>query len=798
MSPRWVTFLICLLGLPAYLWGMQGERHAGALPTDVALRDLRFPVRIEGVLAESPRHLRSLIERYPPGREVRLDDGGVQHVVRVVPAYPVVHQTVTMISALFYWLVAFLVFAGQPERDPSRVFFLATFSYGLAIAVGTVAFPGEPSGLDVLRPVLRCICTALLPVFFVQMSLLFPRRRSVIDARPWILPALYAAALGIAAWHSAWMLRYFTSPTLAHWSAFVTSQRLLYLFLALLVAVAGLLMYQNGRRAELKPEKQQLKWLWWGITIGTTPYVFLHALPTALAGRELVPLYVTRVFAVAAPVSFGFATVKYKLFDIDVIIRRSLIYGVLAGVLAAVYLFLVELIGRQFAPLVPGAAPVVPLTAATVSVLLFGPTRRLVGGWVDRTFFHIRYSYDRALRRFRVRIALLNSQQEVARFLRRVSIRLLACRNVAVVLQLGPEMYAAGEIDKEVARRAVSFFEQAPDRKDRLLAALRSTSTPDAEAEDFPQELKDQGFLMVQPLTAFGELLGLMILGTKESERRYIEEDLTLLAGLAAAGSSMLERLNLAQRVAEERVGRERLDEINRMKSDFLSRVAHDLRTPLTSIDWSARNLLDGIVGPPQPEQTEYLQAILASSIHLSRLVTNLLEISRLDGGDSVFELCPIAVGSVIEDAVVSLKPIAAAKDVRFRSWVTEGLCPVRAHREKLMQVVVNLLENAVRYSPPGSDVEIVLDRSDGDLQRLVVRDSGPGIPAGEEEAIFERFRQGAPSPHASPQGFGLGLYVVKTHVQVFAGSVRAANRPAGGAEFEVLLPEYTSGVVAT
>jgi signal transduction histidine kinase len=218
----------------------------------------------------------------------------------------------------------------------------------------------------------------------------------------------------------------------------------------------------------------------------------------------------------------------------------------------------------------------------------------------------------------------------------------------------------------------------------------------------------------------------------------------------------------------------------------------------VTSIDWSARNLLDGIAGPLREEQTAYLQAILTSAIHLGQLVTNLLEVSRLEEGDAAIELGPVCLASVTDEAVVGLVPIAAAKDVRFVRRIDRRLAPVLGNHERLVQVLVNLLENAIRYSPSGSPVEITLEHFGSHSQKLTVRDPGPGIRPGEEEAIFERFRQGEPSPHAQPQGFGLGLYVVKAHVEAFSGSVCAANHPQGGAEFVVLLREWPQGEVAT
>lgn len=792
MSARWVSYLICIIGLPVYLWGMGGERQTGALPSDFAAEHVDYPVLIEGVSAGSPEHLRSLVERYPPGRRIRIERGGSSRAVTVASAFTDEHRLTSMISALCFWLVAFFVFAPRPDRDPGRVFFLSTFIYGLAIAVGTIAYPANPQGPDLLRPAIRAICVALLPALFVKMALIFPRRHPLAHVRPWILPALFLCALALAVWYATVMLQYFTGPTVQRWHAMIWSERVLDVYMGALVVVGCIIMYRSSRRVELNRERQQLKWLWWGITVGITPYVFLHAVPKMFAGQPIVSLHVARLCALAAPLAMAFAAIRYKLLDIDVIIRRSLIYGVLAALFGVVYLFLADLVGRWIAPLVPNATQVVPFAALLISVALYNPTRRLIGTWVDRTLFNIRHSHTRALKHFRTAVAGPRGHEDLARFVRRFVSRLLAPKAVAVAVRASSTPVVVGTIDHAIVDRTVDVFERRRDWWSRTLAVPNATSMPEVEVSDFPPELMHVGIRLVQPLAAYGHFHGLVLLGEKRSERRYIEEDLTLLAGVAETASETLEHLNLAQRIAEQRHVQERLDAIDRMKSDFLSRVAHDLRTPVTSIDWSARNLLDGLAGPLDQAQRTYLQAILTSAVHLDRLVTNLLEISRLEDGSATIELEPVGLARVAEEAMAGLLPIAGAKDVRFLRRLNGRFGPVSADRKKLVQVLVNLLENAIRYAPPRSEIEVEMERLRDHHQKLTVRDAGPGIPPGDEERIFERFLQGEPSPHGHPDGFGLGLFVVRAYVEAFSGSVRAANRPEGGAEFTVVLPEWS------
>jgi signal transduction histidine kinase len=329
----------------------------------------------------------------------------------------------------------------------------------------------------------------------------------------------------------------------------------------------------------------------------------------------------------------------------------------------------------------------------------------------------------------------------------------------------------------------------APPGAGGLRAAPNSTSTPEIELTNLPAPLEKAGIVIVQPLGPAGSPVGAMLLGRKRTERRYIEPDLNLLRRAAAAAGTVLERIDLIQAAAAEAQARRQAEELDRLKSDFLSRVAHDLRTPLASILWSTENLLDGISGPLTDDQAEYLRAVRASAGHLNRLVDNLLEISRLEQGRASFELEPVRLDQVVEQALLTLQPLAQEKRIRL-SVEGQATRPVQGNAEKLLEVVLNLVDNAIKYSPRDGDVEIRLAPAAAGWQELAVRDHGPGLGDLDPELLFERFRQGSRQPASEQQGFGLGLYIVRSYVELMGGEVTAANHPAGGAIFACRLPE--------
>ncbi len=789
MSRRylWLYRSLSLLGLALGLWGFAGLSRLGALPADFAV-PTRWPVVVDGVRAGSPEELGFLVESRPPGWDLAITQaGGETAAVRVAPQYSRSHLALTLLDGLLFLAVNLLVFASRHERPPARPFFWLTWTAGVSILIGGLYFPRPGMGPDQLLALTWIACLTFLPVFFVQMSLEFPSRRSILEARPRLVPALLAAAALLTVWQGAAYLRYFAAPGPEAWRAARLPRLIAQALLVGGTAAGFALLLASGRRLELERARRQLKWLLWGFAVGVAPYVFLRTLPQLAGLRPPFGPAFDRVCEMTVPLTFTLAIVWWKFLDIDIIIRRSLLYTLLAGALAGAYLIVAVLLGSRLRARVPASAPYVPIAAALAAAALFAPTRRALGLWIDRTFFRIGHAHAAAVRDLKESLAGAADPRAVGdRLLGQVTAALGSAR--AAVVGADGEALAG---DPTLAAAAAPAL-PAPG-PGRLLAAPDSTSQPELECADYPAALRAAGAPLAVPLRAEGDVRGWLLVGEKRSERRFIEQDITLVTEAGAAAGSALGRIALVRRAAEEEARRRRLDEIDRLKSDFLSRVAHDLRTPLTSISWSADNLLDGLAGPLDARQLEYLRSMKAATGQLGRLVGNLLEISRLEVGKPRLAVGPVDLAAVVDEAALALSPLARERGVAIRITAPSAPPSARGDREKLAEVVANLLENALRYSPGGAAVEIALAGAAagaaGGAVTLAVRDHGPGLADGEAAFVFDRFRQGRPSPYVAQSGFGLGLYVVKSYVELMGGAVTVRNHPEGGAEFTCALP---------
>ena len=225
-----------------------------------------------------------------------------------------------------------------------------------------------------------------------------------------------------------------------------------------------------------------------------------------------------------------------------------------------------------------------------------------------------------------------------------------------------------------------------------------------------------------------------------------------------------------------------RADQIRR---DFVANVSHELRTPLTAIKGYSEALMDDT--PVDDNSRKFLEIIYRHSTRMERLVDDLLRLARLDAGQEVPEFEPCDVAALVQSVVRDLEPVATAKQHQVRVNVQRQACSLIADSAKLHDIVRNLVENAINYTPAGGTIEIDADVVDGKY-RLAVKDNGPGIPEEDLTRVFERFYR-VDKSRARPGGTGLGLAIVKNLAYVLGGEVTATNRPGGGAEFTLTLP---------
>ena len=230
---------------------------------------------------------------------------------------------------------------------------------------------------------------------------------------------------------------------------------------------------------------------------------------------------------------------------------------------------------------------------------------------------------------------------------------------------------------------------------------------------------------------------------------------------------------------------------MSRMKNEFVSAVSHELRTPLTSIRGALEMLDDGDTGLLPPIAAEMVGTALRGSERLTRLVNDIIDVERLESGSFPMYFTDLEVGPIVETAVSGLEVLA--KEARVELVVTQAVGWTRCDADRLVQALINLVGNAIKFSPPGKSVEISAV-PDGQFVHFTVTDNGRGIPVTHLQSIFERFQQVEASDAREKAGTGLGLPITKSIVQQHGGRIWVDSLPGRGSTFGFTIPGGMAG----
>jgi two-component system sensor histidine kinase KdpD len=299
-----------------------------------------------------------------------------------------------------------------------------------------------------------------------------------------------------------------------------------------------------------------------------------------------------------------------------------------------------------------------------------------------------------------------------------------------------------------------------------------------AASSPFAPQRSDE--ILYLPISTSNRSVGALRVAWPLDRGRFSDETRQLLATFANQAALAIERVRLIDQATQAAV----LQRSDELKSALLSAVSHDLRTPLASIKASVTSLLQTDIQWSEEDERDLLQAIDEETDRLTRIIGNLLDLSRIEAGVLRPERTWCDLGELLEEtadrqrAIVPSHPIAVS--------IADDLPDIFIDYVEISQVFANLLENAAKYSPAGSLIEMSAERT-GDQILVSVSDRGLGIPLGEEERIFEKFyRIGIWS---GAVGAGIGLSICRGIIEAHGGQIWAEQRPGGGAIFLLTLP---------
>jgi PAS domain S-box-containing protein len=289
---------------------------------------------------------------------------------------------------------------------------------------------------------------------------------------------------------------------------------------------------------------------------------------------------------------------------------------------------------------------------------------------------------------------------------------------------------------------------------------------------------------MVVPLTARGTTFGALTLVSAESRRRYTTDDLALASELARRAALAIDNARQHQAAI---AAQHKAEAANRVKSEFLAAMSHELRTPLNAIAGYADLLLVGVRGPLTAEQRADLERVQRAQRHLGSLIAEVLNFARAEAGRIEYRVTRIPVSVVLADLPEFVDPQLRERNLTFHCEPPDQGLTVLVDQEKVRQILLNLLSNSVKFTPPGGRIDVRCEHRDGQVL-IHVADSGVGIEAARLDSVFEPFVQLNRSLSDSRGGIGLGLAISRDLARGMGGDIVVASTPGVGSTFTLKL----------
>ncbi|MBI4802835.1 MAG: HAMP domain-containing histidine kinase [Elusimicrobia bacterium] len=288
--------------------------------------------------------------------------------------------------------------------------------------------------------------------------------------------------------------------------------------------------------------------------------------------------------------------------------------------------------------------------------------------------------------------------------------------------------------------------------------------------------------LMIVPIALHSRVIGVLRVGSR-NKGIFTQDQLEFLSVIADELAILIEMVTLYENLSKTAT---ELAQLNKLKDEFLSTVSHELKTPLTTIKGFVSVILSGEVGPLNEQQLNFLGVVDQSVNRLTHLISNLLDLSRLNSKVEM-EFSVVNVKELIKNSVSTMLLKAKEKNIALTSVADKSLPPVHADTRWIIQVLDNLVINAIKYSGPGAKVH-VSGHNKGEVVVICVEDNGPGIPLEEQALIFDKFYRCKASASQVP-GTGLGLAISKSVVEKHGGKIWLESKPGAGSKFCFALP---------
>ncbi len=600
----------------------------------------------------------------------------------------------------------------------------------------------------------------------------------------------------------AWLPLFIPSVEFSGGTSNVVTGPLYILFLIYFVVFVGgaVVLLVRKFRAERGVARDRLRLILAGVLIMAIISSMTNLLLPLVTGTNPLARYGTYSALLFAGI-ITYAIVRQQLFSVRLVAARTLTYTLTLGTLAVWFaLASFFLVDRFLGGNSSAGQRAAYIGFLLIAALAYQPLRAFFDIVTRRVFFQDLYDVK----------FVLNQLGDIAS--RSVSSKLLLAKSMDVLGDVLHPVFLAAytKAPGENAMRLATYTGKRPKGLDDLvLSRLPHHAVLVAEelaqgGQGLPLEaLDNHGVAVVLSLKPTGQDVGYILCGYKLNGTSYHKQDLAMLEtasdglGVAVQNTLRFEEIShfnetlqgqIREATGELRASNKKLKSLDEAKDEFISMASHQLRTPLTSVKGYLSMVLEGDAGTLNQTQRQLLEQAFGSSQRMVYLISDFLNVSRLQTGKFTIERTPVVLSQVVQQEAKQLETAAQDRNITLQCSVPSNFPTLQLDEGKLRQAIMNFIDNAIFYSRPGGVIHIDLVRTAKEVA-LTVQDDGIGVPASERHHLFTKFYRASNARTARPDGTGIGLFMAKKVIVAHGGSVIFSSTEGKGSTFGFRLP---------
>jgi signal transduction histidine kinase len=796
-----IIFLFCIVGIynvtqKSDLPFIVDSQNSGLLITSIENHQFQFKegdklISIDNIKLESREEIEMYLDGRNPGELIKVvlsrDDQLLSETVELTSFYSSLYLVIASLVGVLFFIVAIIVLVKCERINLRNSFHWAFVFTGMIILMTWGNYSILPFNLGIITRFGFHIGYLFAPVFFLKFAFIFPSSLDFKQSR--IIQVLHLVAILLVFALSLSFYFFVNSNDLEKTRVYISIFDISSLFIVLVTLSAISVFVNTYITTSNETDRKKIRWIMIGFILGPLSYLLLWVVPFRIWNQSIIPEEVVLLLIAFVPITFGISIVKYRLMNVDIILRRGIVYTTLITVLLLVYMITLSLLTTF---LNVTNSQTTSIIAAISIALLFQPAKMWVQKFVDRKFFKIMYDFRLALKLLNREIKDIHNSKKLCEVVVDFIDNLIHVNKIGC-FTLNPK---SGKIELSMHKN----FDKLNDNQLQvnLINKLQFNSNPlacsnniDPEAQITKASLKEFEFddidLIFNIKSSRYESHGFLILGEKKSQTKFTAEDIDLLNTVVSRLSLTLDRIKLQEEIIKEQLETERLEELNRLKTYFVSSVSHDLKTPLTSIKLFAERLKSS-QDLPLEKKHNYLEIIEGESDRLTRLINNVLDFSKIERGVQQYKFSPANLVEIVKKVLVIMEYQFRMNNFDVNAKYEANNIMANIDADAVSEAIINILSNSLKYYSDKKQINILV-KSDDAYATIDIEDKGKGIDPEDLANIFEPFFRSKDLKVDKAGGAGLGLAIVKHIMDAHKGEISVKSIKGKGSTFSLLFP---------